>query len=175
MPAGPAVATVSWIYFPFFVLICVCAHANLLQSCATLQTAARLLCPRASPGKNTGVGCHALLQEIFPTQGSNLCLLRLLRWQAGSLSLALPGKPHSDLYAGFIYFKMVSNHCCQPQSIVQVKSYTFFLSRPAFAYRQYFSITSGTLCGCPCVIELIALNMMKYRREPQQVTFSWDA
>ena len=27
-----------------------------------------------SPGKNTGVGCHALLQEIFPTQGSNLGL-----------------------------------------------------------------------------------------------------
>ena len=24
-----------------------------------------------SPVKNTGVGCHALLQEIFPTQGSN--------------------------------------------------------------------------------------------------------
>ena len=27
-----------------------------------------------SPGKNTGVGCHALLQAIFPTQGSNPCL-----------------------------------------------------------------------------------------------------
>ena len=24
-----------------------------------------------SSGKNTGVGCHALLQGIFPTQGSN--------------------------------------------------------------------------------------------------------
>ena len=24
-----------------------------------------------SPGQNTGVGCHALLQGIFPTQGSN--------------------------------------------------------------------------------------------------------
>ena len=24
-----------------------------------------------SPGKNTGVGCHALLQGVFPTQGSN--------------------------------------------------------------------------------------------------------
>ena len=24
-----------------------------------------------SPGKNTGVGCHALLQGIFPTQGPN--------------------------------------------------------------------------------------------------------
>ena len=27
------------------------------------------------PGKNTGVGCHAFLQGIFPTQGSNLGLL----------------------------------------------------------------------------------------------------
>ena len=34
----------------------------------------RILCPWDSPGKNTGVGCHALLQGIFPTQGSNLCL-----------------------------------------------------------------------------------------------------
>ena len=31
----------------------------------------RLLCPWDSPGKNTGVGCHSLLQSIFPTQGSN--------------------------------------------------------------------------------------------------------
>ena len=42
-----------------------------------LQTA-RLLCPRDSPGKNTGVGYHALLQGIFLTQGSNLNLLQLL-------------------------------------------------------------------------------------------------
>jgi len=32
---------------------------------------ARLLCPWNSPGKNTGVGCHSLLQRIFPTQGLN--------------------------------------------------------------------------------------------------------
>ena len=31
----------------------------------------RLLCPWNSPGKSTGVGCHALLQRIFPTQESN--------------------------------------------------------------------------------------------------------
>ena len=36
------------------------------------------LTPWDSPGKNTGVGCHALLQEIFLTQGWNLCLLPLL-------------------------------------------------------------------------------------------------
>ena len=37
-----------------------------------------LLCAWESSGENTEVGCHALLQEIFPTQGSNphvLCLL----------------------------------------------------------------------------------------------------
>ena len=32
----------------------------------------RILCPWDSPGKNTRVGCHALLQGLFPTQGSNL-------------------------------------------------------------------------------------------------------
>ena len=31
----------------------------------------RLLCPGNSAGKNTGVGCHFPLQEIFPTQGLN--------------------------------------------------------------------------------------------------------
>ena len=42
------------------------------------------------PGKSTGVGCCALLQGIFPTQGSNPCFLRLLHWQSGSLPLAPP-------------------------------------------------------------------------------------
>ena len=35
----------------------------------------RLLCPWNSPGKNTGAGCHFLLQGIFPTQRLNLGLL----------------------------------------------------------------------------------------------------
>ena len=35
---------------------------------------ARLLCPWDSPGKNTGVDCHFLLQGIFSTQGLNLGL-----------------------------------------------------------------------------------------------------
>ena len=46
-----------------------------------------------SPGKNIGVGCHALLQGIFLTWRSNPCLLGLKHWQTGSLPLAPPGKP----------------------------------------------------------------------------------
>ena len=49
-----------------------------------------LLCPWDSPGKNTGVGCHFLLQEIFLTQGSNLSLLHQ---QADSLPLSHLGIP----------------------------------------------------------------------------------
>ena len=72
-------------------------HAKLFQSCLPLcdpidYSTPGFLYPWDSPGKNTGVGCHALLQGIFPTQGSNLHPLHLLRWQAGSLPLAPPGK-----------------------------------------------------------------------------------
>ena len=45
------------------------------------------------PGKSTGVGCHCLLQGIFPTQGSNLHLFCLLHWQAGSLPPRHLGSP----------------------------------------------------------------------------------
>ena len=53
----------------------------------------RLLYPWDSPGKNTGVGCHAPLPGIFPKQGSIPHLLHLLHWQVGSLRLVPPGKP----------------------------------------------------------------------------------
>ena len=46
----------------------------------------RLLCQQNFPGKNTTVGCHFLLQRIFPTQGLNP---HLLHWQADTLSLSL--------------------------------------------------------------------------------------
>ena len=45
---------------------------NHVQLFVTPWTVARqVLCPWDSPGKNTGVGCHFLLQRIFLTQGLN--------------------------------------------------------------------------------------------------------
>ena len=74
-----------------------CMHAEPLQSCLILCFAMDCSPPGSSvhrdfPDKNTGVGCHTLLQGIFLTQGSNLHLLGLLLWQVGSLLLAPPGK-----------------------------------------------------------------------------------
>ena len=43
-------------------------------------------------GKNTGMGCHFLLQRLFLTQGLNPCLFCLPNWQVGSLSLVPPGE-----------------------------------------------------------------------------------
>ena len=83
-------------------LYCVWAHAQSL-GCVRLFVAPwteahQILCPWDSPGKNTGVGCHFLLQGIFLTQGSNQCLLHLLHWKADSFTTEPPGKPLSKLY-----------------------------------------------------------------------------
>ena len=53
-------------------------------------SSARLLCPWNSPGKNTGVGFHFLLQGIFPTQGSNL---GVLHWRQILYLLSHKGSP----------------------------------------------------------------------------------
>ena len=106
----------QWIIACVCVCVCVClcahacTHAKLLQSCLTLQPCglqpARFLCLWDSPGKKTGVGCHALLQGIFLTQELNLCLLCLLHWQTVSLPLVPPGKPpHSLLTLNRTYLK----------------------------------------------------------------------
>ena len=76
----------------------------------------RFLCPWDFLSENTGVGCHFLLQGIFPTQGVNLRLLGrlfptqglnlrllgLLPWQVDSLPLS-----HLEsLHVGYTCFNM---------------------------------------------------------------------
>ena len=89
----------------YIVCVCVCARAHactctctysrsVISDSATQWTVwpARHLCPWKFPGKNTGEGCHFLLQEIFLTQGLNPCLLCLLHWRVDSLLAEPPGK-----------------------------------------------------------------------------------
>ena len=69
---------------PLATLCCVLSQVDSLRPYGLWPT--RLLCSWDFPGKNTGVGCHLLLQGIFLSQGSNSCLLH---WQVGSLPLSL--------------------------------------------------------------------------------------
>ena len=78
--SGPLPGPCSLELSPVRLRVCSVASvmSDFLQRYGLLPS--RLLCPWDSPGKHTGMGCHALLQG---TQGLNPCLLCLLRWQAG--------------------------------------------------------------------------------------------
>ena len=70
----------------------VLSHVQLFAPHRLLPT--RVLSHRIFQARNTGVGCHFLLQGILLTQGSNPCLLCLLHCQADSLPTAPVRKPH---------------------------------------------------------------------------------
>ena len=79
-----------------------CVRVKLLQSCLTLWDPkdckpARLLCLWDFPGKSVGVGCHSLLQRIFPAQELNPRLLHLLQLAGRFFTTMPPGKPYSSL------------------------------------------------------------------------------
>ena len=77
--------TVLYLFQGYSKVIQVCAVLYLVtQSCLTLWNTMGHSLPGSSvhgdsPGKHTGVGCHAFLQGIFPTQVSNPSLLNC-RW-----------------------------------------------------------------------------------------------
>ena len=70
-------------------------HVKSLQSYLTLcyprDHSLPSSCPWDSPGKNTGMGCHALL-VIFPAQGSNPCLL--CPWAGGFFTTSVTWEAH---------------------------------------------------------------------------------
>ena len=77
-------------FFSCSEMRCVCELSRDPLFATPRTVAARFLCLWDFPGKNTGVGCHFLLQGIFLTRGLNPRLLSLLHWQSCSLPLAPP-------------------------------------------------------------------------------------
>ena len=65
------------------------------NSATSWTAASQALLSVGFPDNNTGVGCHLLLQDILPTQGSNP---HLLHWQVDSLPLSHLGNPSSIMY-----------------------------------------------------------------------------
>ena len=82
------------------VCVCVCVLSHIQLFLTPRTVACQLLCPSNFLDKNTGAGCHFLLQRILLTQESNLCLLHLLHWQADSFTTTPPRKPtyHSEVH-----------------------------------------------------------------------------
>ena len=129
-------------------------------SCLTLLqphglSPTRLLCPSNSPAKNTGVGCHFLFQGIFLTQGSNLSLLHLLHWQAGSLPLAPLGKPPISPFLPIL--TIICNHLQQPPrtcvlpvfvnvNVIQVNTLAFPSPERTFWHLELLLLLSHFSC-----------------------------
>jgi len=82
---------------------CVLSHFSHVQLSANLWTVNHQAPLSMGFSRQEYMDCHALLQGIFPTQGSNSHLLCLLRWQAGSLPLTPPGKPSRVNFVNHIY------------------------------------------------------------------------
>ena len=75
-----------------FVPVCV-SHFSRVQLFVAPWTVARQAPLSMGILQARILGCHALLQGIFPTQESNPHLLGLLHWLLGSLPLVPPRKP----------------------------------------------------------------------------------
>ena len=93
-----------WLRASYLQDVYVLSHFNCVQPFATPRTAdCQAPLSWGFPGKNTGVGCHALFQGIFPTRDQTQICYIYLHWQEGSLSLVSPGKPiYKTYYAKII-------------------------------------------------------------------------
>ena len=123
------------------------SHFSHVRHFSTLWIiATRLLCPWDSPGKNTGVGCHTLLQGILPTLGSNLHLLCLLHSQVGSLPLVPPEKPQLNLIRQF------KDHLANPTLSAKKDDHLAWDSPVILCYTPFhLVIGSFLLSKCPWV------------------------
>ena len=86
-----------WVLAPC-VCVCVCAQSlGRVWLCVTPWTVAHQApLSMGFSRQEYWSGLPCLFQGIFPTQGSNSCLLHLLHRQMGSLLLVPPGKPLSS-------------------------------------------------------------------------------
>ena len=114
---------------------------------------ARLLSPWDFPGKNTGVGCHFLLLGIFPTQGSNPCLLH---YQAGSLPLSHQGSPLFLivlLFLSIICWQVYQFYWFFSKNQLLVSFYLVF----KFLFYWFLDIILFTFFSCPLPLFFLAI------------------
>ena len=88
--------------------------SNLLQPHGL--SLARLLCPWDSPGKNTGVGCHFLLQGPFPDPGTKPLFSASPALASRFFPTAPPVKPWWDCLGKWV-FASTGGHLCLHQGL----------------------------------------------------------
>ena len=104
-------------------------HAKLLQSCLILRDPMDCSHSGSSVHGIFQARLRALLQEIFPTQGSNLSLLCLPYWHAGLLWKGHLGSPKTAQNGTCVCLG------CHPSSPLNTKDHTIW---PSSSWPTYF-------------------------------------
>ena len=134
--------TGSWFFFYYCFNWNMCVPRSVVSDSLRPhgQQPARLLCPWNSPGKNTGVACHSLLQGIFPTPG-------LLRCRQILYCLSRQGS--------IVYLQCCVSFQCIANSIIQVHTHTCTHYFSDFShYRSLQDTEYSSLCYTvgPCCL-----------------------
>ena len=126
-------AFISILPYSFLLM---CSVTQLCPVLCGLMDCSLLLCPWNFPGKNTGMGCHFLLQGIFLIQGSNLPL----RWQT-----VLPEK---------LYWWSHVKPCCLWKSLSVALIYTAVFSESL--------LSSDCHCQLPLVLFFFFTHALQF-------------
>ena len=99
----------------------------------------RLFCPWDFPSKSTEVGCHFLLQGIFPTQGSNPGLLHC------SQMLLLSEPPGKSTQ-----WKLLFQNIFEKSLMLSIEITLLFRQTPALYPVSWVAQWSGKESACQC-------------------------
>ena len=134
----------------------------------------RLLCPWDSPGKNTGVGCHFLLQCMKVKSESEVAQLCLTL--SDPMDCSLPGSSiHGILQARVLEWSAIafsetnldsilkSRNITLPTKICLVKTMVFpvFMCGCEMDYKES--------CCCFCVTSVVSDSVRPHRRQPTRL------
>ena len=124
-------------------------------------------CPWDFPDKNTGVGCHFLLQGIFLTQGSNL---RLLHWQVDSFPVSHQG----SLFQPCVYYKCkIFSGWCIMKFWVKKNFLVNFMQRLVLIVWATFALVSQKMTVLQNIVLIQTMWMLDQQKDKNLSDWLW--
>ena len=136
--------------------------------CTTTDQSTSLFCPWDSPGKNTGVGCHFLLQGIFLTQGLNLGLLHCRQILC---HLSHQGSPYNNVDisppSGASLPLSPPSHPSRSLQSAKLSSLRSTASQQCLLYTRQHMYANATLSSSHPLLPLLCFNPLLFSSELQ--------
>ena len=156
---------------------CICCAELCLEAqlCPTLCSPTDCSLPGSSfhgdsPGENTGVGCHALLQGVFPPQGSNPGFSHCR--QIDALPSEPPGKPAITAYIPLIIKSPDIGTCSLEAKLPPFENHCVKEKGLTIAALSLFFFSVGNNLGFSFSWHSFTRNLInKYRMYPSNIVY----